>query len=102
METQDAFPLPTEQSFRLGMENREPGVPVVLVYLGFLEATEMITDSRQIFRSAEAWEARVRDYSKGVVLQRFGMEPYRKGHTAARSHSSREVTVNAQVVVASE
>ena len=43
------------------------GVPVVLVYLGFLDATEMLTDSRQILSSPEEWEARVREYSKDAV-----------------------------------
>jgi len=43
------------------------GVPVVLVYLGFLNAREMITDARQVFHSAKDWEDRVRNYSNGVV-----------------------------------
>lgn len=43
------------------------GIPVILVYLGFLNAREMITDTRTVFRSRDEWEKRLREYSKGVV-----------------------------------
>jgi len=40
------------------------GVPVVLVYLGFLNATEM---GVHCFKSREEWEAAVHHYAEGVV-----------------------------------
>ena len=43
------------------------GVPVVLVYLGFLEATEMAADKKQPLDSLEAWEIIVKEHSKGIV-----------------------------------
>lgn len=43
------------------------GIPVILVYLGFLNATEMITDTRAVFRSRDEWERRLREYSRNVV-----------------------------------
>jgi len=46
----------------------ERGIPVVLVYLGFLEASEM-NDRGTPFSSAEAWEDCVRGHSKGFVPQ---------------------------------
>lgn len=42
------------------------GIPVVLVYLGYLHADEM-TDIGQPFTSGEHWADSVRAYSKGVV-----------------------------------
>ena len=42
------------------------GVPVVLVYLGFLDATEML-DQGQPFDSAEAWRTCIRSHVKGIV-----------------------------------
>ena len=42
------------------------GVPVVLVYLGFLNATEM-TDQGQFFDSNKAWEACIRNHSQNFV-----------------------------------
>ncbi len=42
------------------------GVPVVLVYLGFLKATEMI-DQGQPFDSASAWENCLRAHAGGIV-----------------------------------
>lgn len=41
------------------------GIPVILVYLGFLNADEMQTSIR--FPSAEAWREAVREYAKGIV-----------------------------------
>jgi len=41
------------------------GVPVVLVYLGFLNAQDMA--GRDLFRSGEAWEQSVKKYGEGVV-----------------------------------
>jgi hypothetical protein len=43
------------------------GVPVVLVYLGFLDAEEMTGPGREAFRSADGWEGSVRDYAHGIV-----------------------------------
>lgn len=42
------------------------GVPVVMVYLGFLGADEM-TDKGAAFESAADWEGQVRAHSKGIV-----------------------------------
>jgi hypothetical protein len=42
------------------------GVPVVLIYLGFLHAEEM-RDQGPPFDSAENWERLVRDHSQGIV-----------------------------------
>lgn len=44
----------------------ECGIPVVLVYLGFLNANEM-TDLGVPFSSHERWEALIRSHSKGLV-----------------------------------
>jgi hypothetical protein len=41
------------------------GIPVVLVYLGFLAAEEMT--GCQVFTDAAAWEQTVRQYSQGIV-----------------------------------
>ncbi len=41
------------------------GIPVVLVYLGFLNAQDMA--GRELFHSPEDWERSVRGYGKGVV-----------------------------------
>jgi hypothetical protein len=41
------------------------GVPVVLVYLGFLNAQDMT--GRELFHSPEDWKRSVHDYGKGVV-----------------------------------
>lgn len=41
-------------------------VPVVLIYLGFLDATEML-DQGQYFDSGEAWQACIRNHSNGIV-----------------------------------
>ena len=41
------------------------GVPVVLIYLGFLGARDMI--GRELFHSSDDWEKCVKDYGKGVV-----------------------------------
>jgi hypothetical protein len=42
------------------------GIPVILVYLGFLRAEEM-RDQGLPFDSAENWERLVRDHSRGIV-----------------------------------
>lgn len=42
------------------------GVPVVLVYLGFLNASEM-ADVGQPFDSSLSWEKHIRDHSKSIV-----------------------------------
>lgn len=43
------------------------GVPVVLVYLGFLNASEMAEDGSRPFATAADWEQAVRDYARGMV-----------------------------------
>ena len=45
------------------------GIPVVLLYLGFLNAEEM-ADRGQVFGSAGQWEASLRSHSEGVVDNR--------------------------------
>jgi len=42
------------------------GIPVILIYLGFLRAQEMV-DQGQPFDSPEAWETCLRIYSEGIV-----------------------------------
>jgi hypothetical protein len=42
------------------------GVPVILVYLGFLRAEEM-RDQGEPFADADAWESVVKEYSMGIV-----------------------------------
>ena len=42
------------------------GVPVVLVYLGFLRAEEMC-DQGEPFADADAWESFGKEYSQGIV-----------------------------------
>jgi hypothetical protein len=42
------------------------GVPVILVYLGFLNATEML-DQGQPFDNHEVWQTCVRNHSKNIV-----------------------------------
>jgi len=43
------------------------GIPVVLVYLGFLNAGDMDKDGRQIFDSASSWKRAVHEYALGIV-----------------------------------
>lgn len=43
------------------------GVPVVLVYLGFLNAQDMIGVNTELFQSAEHWAQSVKEYGKGVI-----------------------------------
>lgn len=43
------------------------GVPVVLLYLGFLNAEDMDDDSTCIFRSEAEWERTLKDHCKGIV-----------------------------------
>ena len=45
------------------------GIPVVLLYLGFLNAVDM-ADRGQVFDSAGQWERSLRDHSEGVVDNR--------------------------------
>jgi len=42
------------------------GVPVVLVYLGFLNAVEM-NDRGRAIESSDAWESAVRAHARGIV-----------------------------------
>ncbi|MBN2465424.1 hypothetical protein JXD38_07350 [candidate division WOR-3 bacterium] len=42
------------------------GIPVVLVYLGFLHAVEM-EDQGEPFASADGWRTAVLEYSQGIV-----------------------------------
>ncbi len=42
------------------------GVPAVLVYLGFLNATEML-DQGQPFDSPEAWQTCIRNHAKNII-----------------------------------
>jgi hypothetical protein len=44
------------------------GVPTILVYLGFLNATEML-DQGQPFDSPGAWETCIRSHARGIVPQ---------------------------------
>ena len=46
-----------------------PGIPVVLLYLGFLNAEDMI-DRGQVFGSEGQWETSLRAHSEGVVDNR--------------------------------
>ena len=43
------------------------GIPVALLYLGFLNAQDMGDIDPELFRSAEQWADAVREYGKGVV-----------------------------------
>ena len=42
------------------------GVPIVLLYLGFLDAREM-QDSGDLFQSEDVWRDVMRDYCRSVV-----------------------------------
>ncbi len=42
------------------------GVPIVLIYLGFINATEM-SDQGQYFKDAKTWERCILNHSKGIV-----------------------------------
>ena len=43
------------------------GVPVALLYLGFLNAQEMLNIDPELIQSAEQWSAAVQEYGAGVV-----------------------------------
>lgn len=43
------------------------GIPVALLYLGFLNAQDMRDTDPELFRSAEHWADAVREYGRGVV-----------------------------------
>ena len=43
------------------------GVPVVLVYLGFMNADDMAERGQTTFKSAAEWDQAVRDYGSGIV-----------------------------------
>ncbi len=43
------------------------GVPVVLLYLGFLNADDMDDDNTVLFRSEAEWERTLKDHCKGIV-----------------------------------
>ena len=45
----------------------ELGVPVIIVYLGFLDATEMREKNSKVFANKAEWEKLVLDHSNGVV-----------------------------------
>jgi hypothetical protein len=57
------------------------GVPVVLVYLGFLQAAEM-SDQGSLFDSHEDWEAAVRAHSRGVLPEGVWGNVHSVGGTA--------------------
>ena len=42
------------------------GIPVVLLYLGFLNAQDM-TDDGPLFRSEEEWTRAMKDHRRGAV-----------------------------------
>ena len=50
------------------------GVPVVLVYLGFLQAEEM-RDQGEPFADQDAWESCVKEWSRGIVPEAAWAEP---------------------------
>lgn len=43
------------------------GIPVALVYLGFIDAAEMAGNGRKLIMSQKAWEDAVKRHAKGVV-----------------------------------
>ena len=43
------------------------GIPVVLVYLGFLQATEMVTNKSLALDSFESWEGVVKEHCNSIV-----------------------------------
>ncbi len=43
------------------------GTPVVLVYLGFLNAREMDTDSRSLLTDVQDWEETMREHCRGII-----------------------------------
>ena len=43
------------------------GVPVVLVYLGFLRASEMADGKRTLLGSKRVWRTTVMDHARGIV-----------------------------------
>ena len=45
------------------------GIPVVLLYLGFLNAEEM-TDRGQVFDSEDQWETSLKSHSEGIFENR--------------------------------
>lgn len=53
--------------FALSWKIASMGTPVVLVYLGFLDAWDMNVGARNIFESAEAWRECLLKYAHGFV-----------------------------------
>mgnify|MGYP001332177423 CR=1 FL=1 len=53
--------------FAFSWKLAELGVPVVLVYLGFLNASEMENGKRKLWKTHDDWERWLRDYSKAAV-----------------------------------
>ena len=43
------------------------GTPVVLVYLGFLNAQEMATGSRSLLNDRKDWERTIKDHCRGII-----------------------------------
>jgi hypothetical protein len=46
------------------------GIPVALLYLGFIDAVEMDRNGRRLIGSQKAWEGTVKRYAKGAVSER--------------------------------
>lgn len=59
------------------------GIPVVLVYLGFTNATDMEYNNQVVFPDHQAWESRMIEYSKDIVPQQVWnrQEPLRINDT---------------------
>ena len=54
----------------------ELGFPVILVYLGFLNAEEMKGDNREPFASADAWATAVKNHSAGLFPESVWDRPW--------------------------
>jgi hypothetical protein len=59
------------------------GVPVALVYLGFIAADEM--RGRKLIGNGEEWELIVRDYVRGIVPDRVWDKPMDVAGTPVRA-----------------
>jgi hypothetical protein len=53
--------------FAVGWRIATLGVPVVLVYLGFLDAEELTGTGREVFRSEAGWDEALRGHARGTV-----------------------------------
>jgi len=69
------------------------GVPVILVYLGFLNANEMSKAGQSAFATHEAWVNRVLEYAGGTVPP----EAWRSSTTAPEGASFRAILRSVQV-----